>query len=151
MRRSSCRFIRRDVNSSEVEALAACNGMQEPTCVVITDRTNEHSSGTCSSGSNRLVEPLATGVFVKVSTNEGLAGQGMSWCGGDEVYICAADDNDRSVKAWHWGHERQLDCRRNSNGCDEPISGGVALIFAFSAPQAVFVIVAGKVSTNELH
>ncbi|MEL0195142.1 MAG: hypothetical protein VW962_08695, partial [Acidimicrobiaceae bacterium] len=64
------------------------------TSVVITDRTDERCSGTCSRRSNRLVEPLAAGVFVKVRANEGLAGQGMSWCGGDEVYIRAADDND---------------------------------------------------------
>ena len=68
--------------------------MQEPTSVVITDRTNERCSGACSRRSYRLVEPLAAGIFVKVRANEGLAGQGMSWCGGDEVYIRAADDND---------------------------------------------------------
>jgi hypothetical protein len=59
--------------------------MEEPACVVITDRTNERGLGTCSCRGDRLVEPLAAGVFVKVRPNEGLARQRVSRCGGDEV------------------------------------------------------------------
>jgi hypothetical protein len=48
--------------------------MKETACVIITDRTNERGSGTCPRRSDRLVEPLPSGIFVKVSSDEGLAG-----------------------------------------------------------------------------